>query len=164
MKAIVVADKRWGIGKNNDLLFRLPIDMKHFRKNTLGKVIVMGKNTYNSFPSGALPHRVNVVLDNSDKVYTDAVKVRSVDEMLKVVSQYPSDDVFVVGGASVYRQLLDYCDTVIVTKVDSDGDAEVFFPDLDANADWKLTETDGDYTDNGYTLSFNIYRKNQANS
>ena len=90
--------------------------------------------------------------------------MRSVDEMLKVVSQYPSDDVFVVGGASVYRQLLDYCDTVIVTKVDSDGDAEVFFPDLDANADWKLTETDGDYTDNGYTLSFNIYRKNQANS
>lgn len=163
MKAIVVADKLWGIGKNNDLLFKLPLDMKHFRSQTLGKVIVVGKNTYDSFPNGALPRRVNVVLDSSDKQYSDAVKVSSIDEMLQFVSQYPTDDVFVLGGASVYRQLIDKCDTAIVTKVDCDGGAEVFFPDLDSMPDWTVANIDGPYVDNGMTISFYTYCKTQAN-
>ena len=133
MRAIVVVDKNWGIGKNNDLLFSLPADMKHFRETTTGKVVVMGSNTLRSFPGGnPLKNRVNIVLWPGGEKREDCTIVGSLEELFGEIKKYPKDDVFVVGGAMLYRTLLPYCDEVIATKVEADGGAEVFFENLDA--------------------------------
>lgn len=158
MKAIVVVDEHWGIGKKGNLLFHLTKDMAFFRQKTLGKTVVMGANTFRSLPHGALPKRTNVVLDDAERDYANAVVVHSVEELLRAVD-VNSDDVFVIGGASVYRLLLDMCDEAFVTKVFADGEAEVFFPNLDERADWQLVEQSAVTEDNGYSICFCRYRK-----
>ncbi len=159
MKSIVVVDKNWGIGKRGGLLFRLKKDMEFFRRTTLGKTVVMGANTYASFPHGALPNRTNIVLDDSGRQYPDAESVTSVEELKKLLSRYDGDDVFVIGGASVYALLLDCCDEAFVTKVDADGEAELFFPDLDGKEDWQLVEQSDPVDDNGYEIRFCRYAR-----
>ena len=157
MNAIVVVDEAWGIGKNNSLLFRLKEDMAFFRKTTTGKVIVVGANTYDSFPNGALPNRVNIVLDDSGKTRSDAVTVTSVDELDKVLSGYNTDDVFVCGGASVYSLLIERCKYAYVTKVAADGKAEVFFPNLDRLQGWRQVECGEVVQDGEYQIRFCKY-------
>lgn len=159
MKAIVVVDKHWGIGRNNDLLFRLPADMKHFRETTSGKVVVMGSNTLLSFPEGKpLKNRVNIVLWPGGEKREDCIVTGSLEELFAEIAKYPQDDVFVVGGAMMYRTLLPYCREAIVTKVDADGNAEVFFEDLDALAGWSLEKESGPVETNGHTLRFCVYK------
>ena len=150
MNLIVVVDEKWGIGCNNDLLFRLKKDMKFFRETTTGKVIVVGANTFASFKSGALPNRVNIVLDSSGAQHSGAVSVSTLDELDNVLAGYPADDVYICGGASVYKLMLNKCKTAYVTKVQADGQAQVFFPNLDELPNWQLAEQspitdDGDY-------------------
>lgn len=157
MNAIVVVDKNWGIGKNNDLLFHLKKDMAFFRQMTTGKVIVVGANTYASFPNGALPNRVNIVLDDSGKQYRDAITVASVNELNNVLASYDTQDVFVCGGASVYSLLISRCKYAYVTKVAADGKAEVFFPHLDKLQGWKLLETGEPIQDGDYKIQFCKY-------
>ena len=157
MKAIVVVDRHWGIGRKGGLLFRLPEDMAFFRATTLGKIVVMGAKTYASFPHGALPDRTNVVLDDSGRTYPDAESASTPESLAKLLAKYPDDEVFVIGGASVYKLLLAQCDEVYVTKVDADGDAEVFFPNLDAAPDWKLARCGEPISDNGFTIRFCRY-------
>ena len=95
MKAIVVVDKNWGIGKNNDLLFRLPADMKHFRETTSGKVVVMGSNTLLSFPEGKpLKNRTNIVLWPGGEKREDCTVVQSLEELFSEIKKYPPQDVF----------------------------------------------------------------------
>ena len=159
MKAIVVVDKKWGIGKNNDLLFRLPADMKHFRENTLGKVIVMGSNTLKSFPGGnPLKGRINVVLYPGGEKRDDCIVVDSMEELKAKLAEYNSDDIFIVGGAMFYRTMLPYCDGVIVTKVESDGNAEVFFENLDKLPNWSCVHCGEVMEDNGYSFRFCEYK------
>lgn len=127
MNAIVAVDKNWGIGKHNDLLFHLPVDMKFFRQKTLGKVVAMGSNTLRSFPGGKpLKNRINVVLYPEGEKRADCTIVNSLQEMKDVLKQYRTEEVYIIGGAMFYHTMLEYCDTVYVTKVDADGDAEVF--------------------------------------
>lgn len=149
MNLIVVVDNKWGIGKSNGLLFRLKKDMAFFKQTTTGKVVVVGANTFASFPHGALPNRVNIVIDDSGTEHEGATTVSSLDALDCALSQYNSDDVFVIGGASVYEQLLDECRRAYVTKVSADGGAEMFFPNLDERKNWKLVSqnktTDGEY-------------------
>ena len=129
MNAIVAVDNQWGIGKNNDLLFHLPVDMKFFRQKTMGKVVVMGGKTLLSFPeSKPLKNRTNVVLSRSIKNRNDCVVLPSLDEIKQYLKTFPSQDIFVIGGGAFYSAMLDYCDTVFVTKVDACGEAQVFFP------------------------------------
>ena len=141
MKAIVAVDKNWGIGKKNGLLFELPLDMKFFRETTLNKVVVMGSNTLKSFPNGKpLKNRTNVVLTkNPDYSVKDAVIVHNEDELFEELKKYNTDDVYVIGGESVYRQPLPYCDTAHVTKIDRAYEADAWFPDLDADEAWEIT-------------------------
>ena len=160
MNLIVAVDEKWGIGRNNDLLFRLKKDMKFFRETTTGKVIVVGANTFNSFPKGALPNRVNVVLDNLNGQRDGAITVSTLDELEKELSKYDTDDVYVSGGASVYKLMLDKCKTAYVTKVQADGSAQVFFPNLDELSNWKLVEQSEEIEDNGYTITFCKYVNN----
>jgi len=159
MIAILHADKKWGIGKKNDLMFRLPLDMKFFRETTSGKIVCMGYNTLLSFPgSKPLKNRTNIVLCEDGLSPEGCIAVHSVQELLSAVKQYNKDDVFVIGGASVYRTLLPYCEKVYLTKVDADGGAEVFFPDLDKDENFVLVSESAPVDDNGYTIRFTTYR------
>ena len=126
----------------------------------MGKVIVVGANTYASFPSGALPNRVNIVLDDSGRKYPDAITVASVDELNNVLADYNTDDVFVCGGASVYSLLIDRCKYAYVTKVCADGKAEVFFPHLDKLQGWELLEAGELVQDGEYQIQFCKYLNN----
>lgn len=157
MKAIVAVDSRWGIGKQNGLLFSLKKDMAFFRQTTTGKVVVMGANTFLSFPHGALPNRVNIVLDDQRRPFEGAIVVDTLQKLLDCVAQYDTDDVFVIGGASVYKLMLPWCDVAYVTKVDADGQAEVFFPNLDDNGEWQCQTQSDMVDDNGYNIRFCTY-------
>ncbi|MBO4388757.1 MAG: dihydrofolate reductase [Spirochaetales bacterium] len=143
MQAILHCDRNWGIGRRNDLMFRLPKDMKFFRTTTSGKVVVMGSNTLLSFPGGLpLKNRTNIVLwpgGDPKRAQRDGfVMVSTLDELFDAIRGYDPDSVFVIGGAMMYRTLLPYCTRVLLTKVDADGGAEVFFPDLDSLPEWHL--------------------------
>ena len=109
MNLIVAVDKNWGIGYQNSLLVRIPEDMKFFRSETIGKVVVMGSNTLRSFPGGnPLKNRVNIVLWPGGEKREDCTIVGSLGELFAEIKKYPKDDVFVVGGAMLYRTLLPY--------------------------------------------------------
>lgn len=159
---ILNCDKNYGIGKRNGLLFRLPADMAFFKASTTGHVVVMGENTLLSFPGQKpLPNRTNVVLSQDPTHnYEGVVNVHSMDEFLaKIDSFKQNDDVFVIGGASIYRQLLPYSDEVWLNKVDADGEAEVFYENIDVRDDFELVETREPVLDNGYKTQLHIYRK-----
>ena len=159
MKLIVVVDKNWGIGKKNDLLFSLPADMKHFREKTMGKVVVMGSNTLLSFPGGKpLKNRTNIVLWPGGEEREDCEIVQTLQELFFECEKYNEDDVYVVGGAMMYRTLLPYCTEALITKAEADGGAEVFFENLDKSPDWELVEQSESLETNGITISFCLYK------
>lgn len=163
MKAIVAVDKKWGIGKKNDLLFSLPEDMKYFREKTSGKVVVMGSNTLKSFPNGKpLKNRTNIVLFPEGEKRDDCTVVGSLEELSKELKKYNPDDVFIIGGAMFYRTMLPYCSEVLVTKVDADGGAEVFYENLDEKANWKCVSVSEPIETNGYTIRFTVYKNSDV--
>ena len=148
MNLIAAVDKNWAIGRNNKLLVSIPDDMKFFRQTTTGKVVVMGRKTLESFPNGQpLKNRVNIVL-TSDKNYKvkGAIVVHDLDELHKELEQYNSEDVYVIGGESIYRQLLDECDVAHITKIDYAYDADAYFPNLDEKEEWQITEDSDEQT------------------
>ena len=157
MKCIVAVDKNWGIGKNNGLLFKLKKDMAFFRQMTTDKVVVMGANTFDSFPNGALPNRVNIVLDHLNRQHSGAITVDTLEKLHLELEKYETENVFVIGGASVYKLLLDECDEAYITKVDADGQAEVFFPNLDKKENWVLESEGQPQEDNGSLIKFCKY-------
>lgn len=157
MRAIFHCDKKWGIGRGNDLMFSLPADMKFFRETTKGKVVVMGRNTLLSFPNGKpLKNRVNIVLSPED-IDEEVITVHNLDELFEELKKYPGGEVFVIGGASVYKALIPYCSQVLVTKVDADGNADTFVPDLDADENFELLSESEPIDDNGYIIRFCTY-------
>ncbi|MBE7087055.1 MAG: dihydrofolate reductase [Clostridiales bacterium] len=163
MKAIVAVDQKWGIGKKNDLLFSLPEDMRFFRKTTLNKVVVMGSNTLKSFPGGnPLKNRTNIVLFPGGEKREDCTIVDSMDELKAVLKNYDPDDVFVIGGAMFYKTMLPYCSEVLVTKVDADGGAEVFYENLDQKPEWSCISVSDPVETNGYTIRFTTYKNSNV--
>lgn len=141
MNLIVNVDKNWAIGKDNKLLVRIPADMKFFRETTTGKVVVMGRKTLESFPNGMpLKNRTNIVL-TSNRAYKvkGAICVHSREELEEELKKYPSEDIYIIGGESVYRMFLDQCDVAHVTKVDYAYEADAYFPNLDERPEWKIT-------------------------
>jgi len=166
MQAILHCDKKWGIGKKNDLMFHLPKDMKFFRTTTLNKVVVMGSNTLLSFPNGKpLKNRTNIVLwpngDHNRANEDGFVLVESLEELFTELKKYNSDDIYIIGGAMMYHTMLPYCDKVYLTKVDTDGGAEVFFDNLDNLPNWKMTQSSEPEEDNGYSISFTLYENSE---
>ena len=158
MNLIVAVDQNWAIGKNNQLLVRIPADQKFFRETTTGKVVVMGRKTLESFPNGQpLKNRTNIVLTrNKDYAVKGAVVVHSMDELHDELKKYNSEDVFVIGGEKIYVQLLDECDVAHVTKIEFAYDADSYFPNLDENPDWEIT---GDSEEQTYfDLEYYFYR------
>ncbi len=160
MKLIVVVDKNWAIGCQNDLLYDLPYDLSvNFKGKTLNKVIVVGSNTLKSFSkSKPLKNRVNVVLCNTGEVFEGCIMAQTTEELFEKLSLYNGDDVFVCGGASIYKLLYPYCSEAIITKVEAQTpDATAFMVNLDKEKGWKLKEQSAPMLDNGYTIRFCTY-------
>ena len=161
MKAIVAVDKKWGIGKNNDLLFSLPEDMKFFREKTSGATVCMGYNTLLSFPgSKPLKNRVNIVLAPDGVERDDCIIVHTLEALSNVLKNY--ENVFVIGGAMFYRTMLPYCEEVFVTKVDADGEATVFYPNLDDNSAFECVYESEPIDSNGLKIKFTTYKNNNV--
>ena len=162
--SILNCDKEYGIGKKNGLLFSLKEDMAFFRRTTLNHVVAMGENTLLSFPNQKpLKNRTNIVL-SADKShnYEGVVNVHSFEEFLKIVAKYAqNEDVYIIGGASMYRQTLDYVDFVYLTKVDAVGGAEVFFVNIDADPRFEIISESEPIQDGDYKIKFVTYRNKE---
>jgi dihydrofolate reductase len=161
MNLIVAVDKKWGIGYQNKLLISIPDDMKFFRETTMGNVIIMGKNTLLSFPNGRpLKNRVNIVITH-DKSFTceGAIIVHSVEEALDMAKQYKAENVYVIGGESIYNQMLPYVDTAYVTYIDYSYQADTHFPNLDEDDEWRLEDESEEQTYFDVEYYFRTYKR-----
>ena len=160
MNLIVNVSENWAIGKGNSLLFHLSQDMKFFKSHTSGKTVVMGRKTLESLPGGKpLPNRKNIVLTRNSDYNPEGVTVyNSIKAFL--ADNEDNSDIYIIGGESLYRDLLPYCERAFVTKVDATvNDADAFMVNLDAHSDWEIEETSEDLEEKGYTFRFVTYKK-----
>ncbi len=158
MNLIVAVDENWGIGCENRLLYHLPLDMAFFKAKTEGKVVVMGKSTLLSLPfSRPLANRTNIVLsktiDRSDCIVCDSLK-----KLFHMLSNYPSKDIFIIGGEKVYQTLLPYCEVAYITKIKAISKATHFFPNIDLERNWEKVEQSELMTSNSMELYFCKYK------
>lgn len=157
MNAIVVVDSNWAIGREGQLLFSLPTDMKRFRQLTLGSTVLLGRKTLESFPGGKpLPKRQNVVLTSQDLQAEGVTCVHSLDAL--VAAGQAAESAFVIGGGSVYAALLPSCRRVYVTRVETAVErADTWFPNLDTLPGWEVEAVSDPVTENGLTFRFVDY-------
>lgn len=161
MNLIVAVDSNWAIGYKNDLLVRIPADQRFFRETTTGKVVIMGRKTLESFPQKQpLKNRTNIVI-TKDMNYTvkDAIVVHSIEEAIEQVKDVPSEDVYVIGGATIYEQMLPYCKVAHVTKIDFEYQADTHFPNLDKDPEWKLVADSEEQTYYDLVYYYNRYER-----
>ena len=161
MNLIVAVDENWAIGNKNELLVRIPADHKFFRQETTGKVVVLGRKTLETFPQGLpLKNRTNIIMStNPSYQVKDAVVVHNGEELLKELKQYDTQDVYIVGGESIYRQMLPYCDVAHVTRIDHAYEADAFFPNLDECPEWQITADSEEQTYFDITYHFLKYER-----
>lgn len=161
MKLIAAVDNNWAIGLKNRLLVSIPNDMKFFRETTMNHVVVMGRKTLESFPNGLpLKKRVNIVFSrNADYKVKDAIMVADVDELLAELDKYENEDVYVIGGESIYKMLLPYCDTAYITRIDYEYEADAFFPNLDKDDEWEIVEEGEEETCFDLEYKFTVYKR-----
>ena len=143
MNLVVAVDKNWGIGYRGNLLVRIREDLNNFAALTTGKTVVLGSNTLATFPRGAvLKNRTNIVLNPSPDYHPEgAIVAHSIDELHKILEDFDTDSVWVIGGMSIYRQLLPCCNRAYVTVIDADFVKDAYFPDLDEMPEWKRVFT-----------------------
>ena len=159
MNIIVAVDNNWGIGYKNDLLVRIPNDQKFFREKTTGNVVIMGRKTLESFPEGKpLKNRTNIVI-TSDKSYKvdGAIVVHSIEEALRKIKNIPIENVFVIGGSSIYRQMISLCDTIYMTKISRTFEADTYFPNLDEMDEWRITSESEEMKYDNMRYKFTTY-------
>lgn len=164
MNVIVAVDENWAIGNKNELLISIPADHKFFRQETTGKVVVLGRKTLETFPQGLpLKNRTNIIM-STNKAYQvkDAVVVHDVEELLEELKKYDTEDVYILGGESVYRQLLPYCDVAHVTKIDHAYAADAYFPNLDEMPEWQITADSEEQTYFDITYHFLKYERKKV--
>lgn len=166
MNIIVAVDDHWGIGNKNKLLVSIPNDQRHFREETTNKVIVLGRKTLLTFPQEMpLKNRTNIILtEDPGFIRKDAVVVHSLEELFRALEPYPTEDVYVVGGESIYRQLLPYCDVVHVTKIDHRYEADAYFPNLDDDPSWEITNDSDEQTYFDLAYTFLKYERKRPSS
>ncbi|HIT67169.1 MAG TPA: dihydrofolate reductase [Candidatus Merdisoma merdipullorum] len=164
MNLIVNADKNWAIGYKGKLLVSIPEDMKFFRSETTGKVVVLGRKTLATFPGGLpLKNRTNIILTrNKDFAAKDAIVCHSVEEALEELKAYPSEDIYIIGGDTIYKQFLPYCDVAHVTRTEHAYDADAWFPNLDEDPDWELTGQSEEKTYFDLEFTFCRYERRKA--
>ena len=160
MNAIVVVDRNWAIGRDNDLLFSLPTDMKRFRALTLEGTVILGRRTLDSFPGGKpLPRRKNIVITRCADFHREgAVVVSNLQAAMEAAADTPQDHIWVIGGGSIYAALLSKCRRAYVTRVDAAAEgADSFFPNLDKLPGWTVVSVSDPVTENGLTYRFYDY-------
>lgn len=161
MNIIVAVDEKWGIGYKNELLVRIPADQRFFRETTTGNVVIMGRKTLESFPGGQpLKNRTNIVITSKeDYQVKDAIVVHSVEEALEQVKDVSGENIYVIGGASIYEQMLSLCDTAHVTKINYTYQADTYFPNLDELPEWQITGESEEQTYYDIEYTFVKYEK-----
>lgn len=164
IKALVAVDNNWAIGKDNDLLFKLPNDMRAFKVATTGKIVVCGRKTLESFPNGKpLKNRSTICLCSKENNRDDCFCINDLEELIKLLKELSkTQDIYIIGGAQLYKKLLYVCDEIIVTKVNADGNGTVFFPNLDYDPCFYLdyySPATPDGVDNEYITHICIYKR-----
>ena len=183
MNLIVAVDNNWAIGSKNELLIRIPNDHKHFREETTGKVVVLGRKTLETFPQGMpLKNRTNIILSKDPNYQVkDAivdyfrektgerpgVRVNKPDVLLNIhiaeeLKKYDEENIYIIGGESIYRQMLPYCDVAHVTKIDHAYEADAYFPDLDSDSEWEITADSDEQVYFDITYQFLKYERKKA--
>lgn len=158
ISAIVAVDNDWGIGFNGDLLEHIPADLKYFKQLTSGHTVVMGTNTWNSLPKKPLANRSNIIISSAQRVIMCQNTLRLHMEDIIEYFKYTKDEVFIIGGGSIYKQLLPYCEKVYVTKINkSHENIDTYFPNLDELDEWTLGESSEVYEYNDFTYQFCQY-------
>lgn len=156
MNMIAAVDRNWAIGKKGRLLVSIPNDQKHFRDETIGRVVVLGRRTLQTFPQGMpLQGRTNIILSRDPQFRVKGAEVvHSLEELRAGLKAYREEDVYCVGGESIYRQLLPWCNRVHITKIDRSYEADAWFPNLDKDPDWEITADSEEqtYFDIAYTF------------
>lgn len=165
MNLIACVDSNWGIGKNGDLLVHIPEDLKYFKKNTVDKIVICGRKTYESFPTKPLPNREHLVLTsdpNFGKGIDHVIGVSSFHELKKILNLMNDlDNVYIIGGASLYNEMINWEDVslALITKVYHHYEADTFFPNLDKIPSWRNVNNGKIQEYNGIKFNFNIYQK-----
>ena len=164
MNAIAAVDRNWSIGRDGKLLVSIPADMEYFKSMTMGKTVIMGRKTLESFPGGRpLRGRNNIVLSgNPDLTVPGATVVHSPEEAAEAVSGLPEEDVCVIGGQAVYEAMLPWTNTAYITRIDYIYDADTRFPDLDADEEWELAREGEEQTYFDIIYEFDVYRRKAA--
>lgn len=158
MELVVAVDRNWAIGNRGELLYRIPADLKHFKALTLGHPVILGRRTLETFPGGRpLPGRTNLILSRNPDFTVEGAAVYP--DLKRLLADAPEDSM-VIGGESVYRALLGRCDTAHVTKIDAAAPAaDAFFPDLDADPEWEVSETSEVLEHEGLPFRYVTYRR-----
>lgn len=161
MKQIVAVDKNWGIGNEGNLLFHISEDLKNFRRLTEGKTVILGRKTLQTFPKGApLKNRRNIILSRDESYSVEGAEVcRSIEDVAELLKNENTDNVIVIGGESIYRQMLHLCDTAVVTKIEAEAPSDKFFPNLDEDENWYLAEESEVKEENGIKFKFCTYKR-----
>ena len=162
MKQIVAVDKNWGIGNEGNLLFHISEDLKNFRRLTEGKTVILGRKTLQTFPKGApLKNRRNIILSRDESYSVEGAEVcKSIEEVTELLKSEDTDNVVVLGGESIYRQMLHLCDTAVVTKIEAEAPlSDKFFPNLDEDENWYLAEESEVKEENGIKFKFCTYKR-----
>ena len=151
MKMIASADNNWAIGYKGSLLAHVSADMKFFKSKTVGNVVILGRKTLMTFPNGKpLKDRKNIIITTDESFKVEGAEiVHSTDELLETVEKYDDDSLYVIGGGSIYDQLLPYCDTAYIT----------YIKNLDEDENWKLVEDDGPFQEKGIIFRFCTYKR-----
>lgn len=164
IKLIVAVDENWAIGYQNNLLYHIKDDLKRFKNLTTGHIIVMGRKTLESMPKSApLPNRINVVLSSHDLLDT-VVACHSMDELREYLKKQ-DDDIYIIGGETIYRKLIDYCTIAEVTKIHAKKPAaDAYFPNLDELENWQITDSSEIYHEGELAYSFVQYKNENPKS
>ncbi|MBN2557431.1 MAG: dihydrofolate reductase [Clostridia bacterium] len=140
MISIAAVDKNWGIGKNNKLPWKIPGEQRFFREKTYGKTIIMGRRTLESLPGGKpLEGRRNIIMTRNENAFIPGAETAgSPEEVLSLIHGLDPDDVFVIGGAQIYRLLIPYCEKALITRINGVYDVDSHHPDLDSDPNWRV--------------------------
>ncbi|MEM7680046.1 MAG: dihydrofolate reductase [Pseudomonadota bacterium] len=151
---IVAASDNNVIGKDNDLLWHIPADFKHFKNTTMGKPMIMGRKTFQSLP-GLLPGRAHIVVSRSGFEAEGVESASSLEEGIELAKAHGTDEIFIIGGAQIYEQALPLCDRLYLTRVHQEYEGDAFFPEI-SNDEWTLKKEDRHDADDQGRPAFTI--------
>ena len=162
MNLIVAVSENYAIGKDNKLLFNLPTDLKYFKEKTLNKVVVMGRKTFEFLPVKPLKNRVNIVV-TTDKAFCweGVIVVNSFEELFKKLESYNDEDVFIIGGSSIYNKLIERCRLAYVTKVHKTVDADSYITNIENQPNWKEISSSEVLTENNTNFQFKVFENQE---